>query len=426
MKKKIAIVVAAVVVLFIVARVIYGMIAGDGKTVYQFGEITKGDLESTISSNGTLSPVTTVEVGTQVSGTIARIYVDFNDYVKKGELLAVLDTVLLKAAVLDAEANLDKSEALLGEAQVNFERNKPLFEQNLISEAEFVPYQTNLKTQKANLMAANASMLRAQLNLKYALIRSPISGTVIGRSVEEGQTVAASFSTPTLFVIAEDLSRMEILAEVDEADIGQIKQGQSARFDVQAYADKTFTAEVKQIRLKPTTVSNVVTYTVVLEAANSENLLLPGMTATIDFIVAEKNDVLLVPNTALRFTPPEEELTRFRERRRKELESMPDSLKERRQGFMQNRMGGQGGPPGNGKMPSDLKQIWYLDENGNLSMEMVKVGATNGTLTEIVRGRNVTEGMKVITGADTEGDSKKSSSSTSTRGSFGPGPRPMF
>jgi len=426
MKKKIAIVVAAVVVLFIVARVIYGMIAGDGKTVYQFGEITKGDLESTISSNGTLSPVTTVEVGTQVSGTIARIYVDFNDYVKKGELLAVLDTVLLKAAVLDAEANLDKSEALLGEAQVNFERNKPLFEQNLISEAEFVPYQTNLKTQKANLMAANASMLRAQLNLKYALIRSPISGTVIGRSVEEGQTVAASFSTPTLFVIAEDLSRMEILAEVDEADIGQIKQGQSARFDVQAYADKTFTAEVKQIRLKPTTVSNVVTYTVVLEAANSENLLLPGMTATIDFIVAEKNDVLLVPNTALRFTPPEEELTRFRERRRKELESMPDSLKERRQGFMQNRMGGRGGPPGNGKMPSDLKQIWYLDENGNLSMEMVKVGATNGTLTEIVRGRNVTEGMKVITGADTEGDSKKSSSSTSTRGSFGPGPRPMF
>jgi len=426
MKKKIAIVVAAVVVLFIVARVIYGMIAGDGKTVYQFGEITKGDLESTISSNGTLSPLTTVEVGTQVSGTIARLYVDFNDYVKKGELLAVLDTVLLKAAVLDAEANLDKSEALLGEAQVNFERNKPLFEQNLISEAEFVPYQTNLKTQKANLMAANASMLRAQLNLKYALIRSPISGTVIGRSVEEGQTVAASFSTPTLFVIAEDLSRMEILAEVDEADIGQIKQGQSARFDVQAYADKTFTAEVKQIRLKPTTVSNVVTYTVVLEAANSENLLLPGMTATIDFIVAEKNDVLLVPNTALRFTPPEEELTRFRERRRKELESMPDSLKERRQGFMQNRMGGQGGPPGNGKMPSDLKQIWYLDEYGNLSMEMVKVGATNGTLTEIVRGRNVTEGMKVITGADTEGDSKKSSSSTSTRGSFGPGPRPMF
>ncbi len=426
MKKKIAIVGAAVVVLFIVARVIYGMIAGDGKTVYQFGEITKGDLESTISSNGTLSPVTTVEVGTQVSGTIARIYVDFNDYVKKGELLAVLDTVLLKAAVLDAEANLDKSEALLGEAQINFDRNKPLFEQNLISEAEFVPYQTNLKTQKANLMAANASMLRAQLNLKYALIRSPISGTVIGRSVEEGQTVAASFSTPTLFVIAEDLSRMEILAEVDEADIGQIKQGQSARFDVQAYADKTFTAEVKQIRLKPTTVSNVVTYTVVLEAANSENLLLPGMTATIDFIVAEKNDVLLVPNTALRFTPPEEELTRFRERRRKELESMPDSLKERGRGFMQNRMGGQGGPPGNGKMPSDLKQIWHLDENGNLSMEMVKVGATNGTLTEIVRGRNVTEGMKVITGADTEGDSKKSSSSTSTRGSFGPGPRPMF
>jgi HlyD family secretion protein len=425
MKKKIAIVVAAVVVLFIVARVIYGMIAGDGKTVYQFGEITKGDLESTISSNGTLSPLTTVEVGTQVSGTIARLYVDFNDYVKKGELLAVLDTVLLKAAVLDAEANLDKSEALLGEAQANYERNQPLFEQNLISEAEFVPYQTNLKTQKANLMAANASMLRAQLNLKYALIRSPISGTVIGRSVEEGQTVAASFSTPTLFVIAEDLSRMEILAEVDEADIGQIKQGQSARFDVQAYADKIFTAEVKQIRLKPTTVSNVVTYTVVLEAANSENLLLPGMTATVDFIVAEKHEVLLVPNTALRFTPPEEELTRFRERRRKEFESMPDSLKERGRGFMQNRMGGQGGPPGNGKMPSDLKQIWYLDQNGKLSMEMVKVGTTNGTLTEIVRGRNVTEGMKVITGAETTGDSKKSSSSSSAPG-FGPGRRPMF
>ncbi len=425
MKKRVLISIIIVVILFALAGVIYSIISGDKETQYQFGEVTRGTLESTISSSGTLTPVTTLEVGTQVSGTIAHIYVDFNDKVEKGQLLAVLDTVTLKASVLDAQANMEKAEAQLEEAQAEYDRNMPLFEKELLSEAEFLPYRFNLKTQKANFKSAQASLQRAERNLKYAMIYSPISGMVIQRNVEEGQTVAASFSTPTLFKIAEDLSQMEILAAVDESDIGKIAEGQAVRFDVQAYPDKKFTGVVKQVRLEPETVSNVVTYTVVIRATNEEKILLPGMTATIDFIIDKSENALLVPNKALRFEPDEKVVEEFFKTMRKEQPPFPDSTRSR-QGAMPRGQNfpvpGQGGSGLAGVQKSkDMGQVWYLDQNGKLTMDFIRTGTTDGTNTEVLRSRGLQEGMKVITGTEST-DSKKISSQNS-----GPrfGPRPF-
>jgi len=407
MNRKVLIIVASVLAILVIAWVIYGTMHKNDEANYQFREITRGDLESTISATGTLSPVTTVEIGTQVSGTISRIYVDFNDQVKKGQCLAELDTVLLKTSVLDAQASMDKAQAQLEQAQADFERNKQLYEQKLISDAEFLPFQIALKMQKANLISARAALQRARRNLQYAVILSPISGTVIQRNVEAGQTVAASFSTPTLFKIAENLSQIEILAEVDEGDIGQIKVGQTVRFDVQAYPDKIFTGVVKQIRLEPTTISNVVTYTVVISAANEGNILLPGMTATIDFIIEQKNDVMLVPNIALRFQPDEKTQAEFRKNWQKTMASLPDSLRKRRRAQMENhnfsRNGNQqiGSSMTGSRRPKDLSQVWYLDQNHKLAMEMVRIGMSDGTNTEILRSKNLKEGMKVITGMET-------------------------
>jgi len=217
---------------------------------------------------------------------------------------------------------------------------------------------------------------------------------------------------------------MEILAEVDESDIGLIKIGQPVRFDVQAYPDKTFRGTVRQIRLKPQTISNVVTYTVVVNADNEENLLLPGMTATIDFVIEQKQDVLLIPNAALRFQAPEKMLAEFRERRQKELAALPDSLKERRMG----RMGGGSGfgnrQGRSGRSASDFKQVWYLGEDGQPAMEPVRIGMSDGTNTEILRSRNLQEGMKVIISASQESTASTRQGSTPAR-NFTPGPRPF-
>jgi HlyD family secretion protein len=268
-----------------------------GTVDYDFGTVARGDIENTVSATGT---VTTVEVGTQISGTIDSVYVDFNDHVKTGRLLAVLDTTLLKIAVLDAQSSLSRSEAELQQAQADYDRNKSLFDRRLLSGADFLTYQVNLRVQKAAVQSAEAALARAQRSLDLAVIRSPITGIVASRNIESGRTVATSLSSPTLFRIAEDLSRMEVLADVDESNIRYIRSGQETRFEVASYPDKKFSGTVKQIRLQPNTVSNVVTYTVVVEAANPEGLLLPGMTATIEFVTDRRADVLLVPNRAVR------------------------------------------------------------------------------------------------------------------------------
>jgi HlyD family secretion protein len=414
--KKILYSIGIIIVVVVIGLIIFNAVSSNGaNNQYTFDKITRGDLLNTVSSTGTINAVSTVEVGTQVSGIIDQLYVDFNDQVQKGQLLAVLDTVLLKTTLMDAQANVEKAKAQLEQAKADYDRNLPLFQKKLISEAEFLPIQIQLKTQKANLTSAQASLERAQRNLKYAFIHSPINGTVIQRNVEEGQTVAASLQAPVLFVIAEDLSKMEIHAQVDESDIGMIKDGQKVTFSVQAYPDKIFNGVVRQIRLQPTTVQNVVNYTVVIDAANNDNLLLPGMTATIDFIVEERKDALLVPNTALRFQPSDEVMKSFFANERKRFESMPDSLKSKMR-FGGNFQPGQNSGNASGQRPKDSGRVWYLDNTHNLAMARFKTGATDGKVTEIVKSRDLEQGMQVIIGMKQNGNGKNTNTSNQPRG----------
>ena len=233
-------------------------------------------------------------------------------------------------------------------------------------------------------------------NLKYAVIYSPINGIVINRNVEEGQTVAASLQAPTLFSIAEDLSKMRILGLVDESDIGKIKLGQEVKFTVQSYIDKEFQGKVSQIRLQPQTIQNVVNYTVVIDAENDKGVLFPGMTATVDFFIEKKHDVLVVPSTALKFRPTQEELADYQERMQKKFTALRDSLKKRF-GNMSSQFGGRGGFRNpNANRRSNMGQLWYFDKNGELQAYRVGLGTTDGKLTEIVRGRGIKEGVKVI------------------------------
>ncbi len=411
------------------------------RTQFQTEEIARGALENVVSSTGTIEAVGTIEIGTQVSGTIANLYVDFNDRVRARQLLAVLDTVPLRASVLDAQASLRRAEAQLEKAEYEYRQNLPLFEKGLVSESEFVTIKTNVPSQEASVQSAKAALERAKFNFANAFIRSPISGTVIERNVEQGQTVAASFNTPKLFLIAEDLSRVEIHAQVDESDIGQIKSDLSVRFEVPAYPDRLFDGTVKQIRLVPTVIQNVVNYTVIVDAANDDGLLLPGMTATVDFLVEQREDVLLVPNAAMQFqaTPAMQE--EARKQMQKRLESAPDSVKARF-AARGERMGGNGGgrrgggtaatPGGSaagagagspgaeqtqgGGMQADMARIWYVDDQGKPAMAFFRKGATDGKYTEVLRSRDLKEGVKVILGyAVTNPDKKKAQAAQAFR-----------
>ena len=387
MKKKLLVYGLLVLVLLVVGYVvIYGFPTSE-KTDYQYGDVTRGDIETTVSATGTLSPVTTVQVGTQVSGTIDSVYVDFNDHVHEGQVMAVLDTVLLKASVLDADANVEKAQAQLDEAQFEDTRNKALYDRSLISESDYLPFKVGLKTAESAVKSALAAKQRADRNLQYAVIKAPISGVVISRNIEAGQTVAASLSTPTLFVIAEDLSHMEILADVDESDIGQIKVGQDVRFEVASYAEREFTGTVKQIRLQPQTISNVVTYTAVIQAGNPDGLLLPGMTATIDFITEKHTDALLVPSKALRFTPTEQQLAAYRARQAKNRpsgEPQAATPPNHHEGFNRSNRN------------ANFGMVWYTDSTGQLEAARVHTGLSDGTNTEITSSHGLTDGMKVI------------------------------
>jgi HlyD family secretion protein len=407
-------VVAIVVVALIVVWQVLGRAGPEGDGRYEFVEVARGDIENVISSTGTLSAVGTVEVGTQVSGTIDRVLVDYNEHVRRGQVLAVLDTTQLVASVRDAEANVLRAQAQYDQAVRDHGRAADLFGQDLISEADFDDSETSVMTAEAGLLSAQAVLDRTRANLGYAVIRSPIDGTVIMRNVEEGQTVAASFSTPTLFVIAEDLSEMEIRALVDESDIGQVRVGQKVRFTVEAYIDEEFYGTVRQIWLQPQTIQNVVNYTVVVDAMNDRGLLFPGMTATADFFVEEVTDVLLVSNAALRFRPTEDMMEEVREAMKERFGSMSDgegeAMRRRRGGAGEGGAAGghpggagAGGHPGGGApggmfggAGEDAPRLWYLDENGRLAVAHIEAGATDGRSTEIIRGEGIEEGMQVI------------------------------
>jgi HlyD family secretion protein len=396
----------------------YFMIFGskNGQTAkYTFAALTTANIESTISSSGTLNPVTEVTVGTQVSGTIEKVLVDFNDKVVKGQIIAVIDSSVLRMSVDDARSTLLKTEAQLEEAQANYDRSIKLFERNLISGSDFQTVKTTLKSAQAAMISAETGLKKAVQNLNYAIVRSPINGTVTSRSVEAGQTVAASFSTPTLFTIAQDLSKMEIKASVDESDIGQIKVGQAVHFTVQAYPTKTFEGLVRQVRLEPTTTSNVVNYTVVISAENKDNLLLPGMTATVEFVVAHKSNILAVSNVALRFQPTEKELAAAQKRMQANMPVLPaDSLRTKP----------QAASPQNTNDNAEWKKIYFLDKDGNLTFAPILVGISDGTNTEII-GDHFSAGLKVITGTESATATAATSASKSKSSAGGP-PPPMM
>jgi HlyD family secretion protein len=276
---------------------------GSKEYTFETAQVKKGTIINTITATGTLEADTTVLIGTQVSGVINKIYVDFNSVVKKGQLLAVLDTTPLQTQVRQSQASLEQSKGEVEFQRATFERYQALLDKKLIAQADYDQVKYNYSTARADLKTAQAGYDKAIVNLNYASITSPILGVVLNRAVDQGQTVASSFSTPNLFTVANDLTQMHVEANVDEADIGQVKTGQPVDFTVDAFPTEIFKGSVRQIRLQPTVTSNVVTYTVIVNAPNPEKKLMPGMTANITVLVQKVDSVLIVPGKALRFTP---------------------------------------------------------------------------------------------------------------------------
>ena len=302
-KKTIIILIVLALLLAVGAFFLLGKKKAENKISFQTTEVTTADISTSITATGTIEAVTTVEVGTQVSGIVNKLYVDYNSVVKKGQVIAVLDRTNLTSELTSAQANLRSAQTELDYQKKNYARYAELKQKDLVSAAEYdVALQSYRKAQES-VKVAQQSVSRAKTNLGYATIYSPIDGVVISKSVEEGQTVAASFSTPTLFTIAKDLTDMQCIAKVDEADIGGVEVGQRVTFTVDAFPDDVFSGSVKQVRQNATTTNNVVTYEVVISAPNSDLKLKPGLTANITIYTMERSGVISVPSAALRFTP---------------------------------------------------------------------------------------------------------------------------
>ncbi len=390
------------------------------KGAYRTVEVERGDLEAVVSTTGTLEPVTTVQVGTQVSGIISDILVDYNDRVEKDQVIARIDPALLEISVRDARASLNQRQAELRKATHTFERIARLHDKQMASEDEFADARYDFDAARASVEVAQVGLDRSKRSLGYATISAPISGTVIERNVDVGQTVAASLQAPQLFLIADDLSKMQILASVDESDIGRIREGQTARFTVQAYGDDVFAGTVRQVRLQSTTEENVVTYTVVVDVSNEEGKLLPGMTATIEFLVETAEDVMKVANSALRFRPTEQMVEQLRTASRAQRDERSKRPTTRRQGQMgaagpvtHGFSGGQGRP--------DLTRLWYLDEAGNLAVARARTGISDGQSTQI-EGPEIKPGMQVIAGISRGTSGETTNPFQQTRERRPPGP----
>ena len=384
----------------------------DGKEApaYRTSPITVGTLKSTVSATGALQADRTVQVGTQVSGQVSQLFVDFNDKVKKGELLARIDPTLAQQAVADAQAQLEKAQAQLTQAKNEYMRDSSLFDAKVLTATEFDTDQSNFSVNQADVKSAQIALDRAKQNLDYTSIYSPIDGVIVERNVDVGQTVAASLSAPQLFLIANDMSEMQILASVDESDIGQIKTGQSVQFTVQSYPNQTFTGAVQQVRLQSTTQDNVVNYTVVIDVKNPNGKLLPGMTATAQFLTASASNVLTVPNAALRLKATPDMLAEAGIKARAP-QAASDSTQQaspttaaaapRDSTQRANRTpgaahgagaGGAGGSSGHASMAL----LWSVDSTGALHATRVHTGLTDGQRTE-VEGKGLAAGMQVVT-----------------------------
>jgi HlyD family secretion protein len=445
MKKKI-IIIAVIVVALTVTGIVLGLTvfnSGNGSNEkYKKEAVDRGNIEALVVTTGTVNPVTIVDVGSQVSGEIEEIYVDFNSQVKAGQVIAQLEQSQLLSRVNQDKANYQSAVAGLDKAKVAFENIKKkldralnLFEKDLMSfedketlETQYYSAKSDIQSAEARLEQAKSQLETSKVNLTYTIIKSPIDGVVINRNVNVGQTVAASFQAPILFQIANDLAKMQVECSVDEADIGKVKEEQKVRFTVDAFPDENFRGMVKQVRYAPEIVQNVVTYTTIVEVDNPELKLRPGMTATVSIVTGEARNAMRITNAALRFTPnlSQEEMMDLMKRMREErgarregtnTERKPDQKGDaQRQGTQRTESGqrqsGMRGFGMSGRQMQDFARVWIEDENGQLKMIFIRKGVTDNSYTEIVSG-DLEEGQLVITGENTEGSSRSSDRSSS-------------
>ena len=353
---------------------------------YKLASLESGDVTQTVSANGTLTPLVLVNVGTQVSGTVKKLYVDFNDKVEAGQKLLELDQSLLQTIARQSEANVVNQQAAYDLAKANEARVRALLEKEYVSRQDYDQAQQALRSAQAQLQQAKAAADKDKVNLGYSLITSPVSGVVVARLVDIGQTVAASFQTPTLIQIAQDLSKMAIDTSFAEADIGNIKEGLPVRFTVDAFPNRTFHGKVQQIRLNPTNQQNVVTYNVRIRVDNPDLILLPGMTAYVNIGVQKRENVLLVPNAALRFKPSDSD-------------KKPDAADKPAAGEAKG---------GKGKKRDGQSGTVYVLVDGGIKPVSVQLGITDNRNTEIVSGE-IKAGDRVVMGENSNGDKKPSS-----------------
>jgi HlyD family secretion protein len=417
MKKKILIVAGAILALALLSVIFRKISKKESVFTYETVKVEKGSISNAVTATGTINAITSVNVGTQVSGIIQKLFVDFNDQVKKGQLLAKIDETNLREQLRQSEAGLDQARAQLTFNEATYKRVKALYEKNLIAEADYDQALYNYENSKASLINATSAVSRAHVNLDYATITSPIDGIVLNRAVEEGQTVAASFTTPTLFTIVNDLTQMEVQTSVDEADIGKVKEGQRVEFTVDTYIDQKFEATVSQLRLQPINTNNVVTYTVILSARNPEKKLMPGMTASASIFVEEKESTLILNGKAVRFSPSAEILKKMSSgipgskdsaSARTTLGMVPGKLPSDKSSILQ-------GIPGTGsntniKLPPNSKMVWIREGNNGARPLIINTGIDNGVIIEVVSG--LKEGDEVITSIK---DGSKNSASNASR-----------
>lgn len=386
MNKKKTLVIVAVAAIAALAVWLLSGGKKEEKITFDTAAVAPANIMNSITATGTIEPVTSVTVGTQVSGIVSKLFVDYNSVVKKGQVIAELDKTNLMSQLNTAKTQLATAQSQLNYQTANYKRYKTLFEKGLVAADDFDNAKLSYTQAKEQVASAKEEVQRAQTNLGYATITSPIDGVVLSKSVEEGQTVAASFSTPELFTIAQDLTNMQVVADVDEADIGDVKEGERVTFTVDAYPDDTFEGEVKQVRQEATTTNNVVTYEVVISAPNADLKLKPGLTANVTIYTAERKGVLSVPSKALRFTPQKETVGKMK---------IVDAANAK-------------------------NKVWTIEGN-SIVAHKVNIGMTDGTNTQIVGG--IAEGTKVVTGLNVMGvEEEKPMEAQGESSPFAPGP----
>ena len=386
MNKKKTLVIVAVAAIAALAVWLLSGGKKEEKITFDTAAVAPANIMNSITATGTIEPVTSVTVGTQVSGIVSKLFVDYNSVVKKGQVIAELDKTNLMSQLNTAKTQLATAQSQLNYQTANYKRYKTLFEKGLVAADDFDNAKLSYTQAKEQVASAKEEVQRAQSNLGYATITSPIDGVVLSKSVEEGQTVAASFSTPELFTIAQDLTNMQVVADVDEADIGDVKEGERVTFTVDAYPDDTFEGEVKQVRQEATTTNNVVTYEVVISAPNADLKLKPGLTANVTIYTAERKGVLSVPSKALRFTPQKETVGKMK---------IVD-------------------------VANAKNKVWTIEGN-SIVAHKVNIGMTDGTNTQIVGG--IAEGTKVVTGLNVMGgEEEKPMEAQGESSPFAPGP----